>query len=70
MARQDTENLFRRYKGEGVTLKTTSGSIYEGRVVEITNDYVVLSQAEGGEACLVSLFFSAIESVHLKKATS
>ena len=67
MARQDTENLFRRYKGEAVALKTTSGGLYQGRVAEITNDYVVLSQDQDGEECLVSFFFSSIESVQLKK---
>ena len=38
MAGQHTENLFRRFKGEAVSIKTVSGGLYEGRVTEITND--------------------------------
>ena len=65
MAGQHTENLFRRYKGETVTLKTISGGIYEGRIVEITNDYVALSKPspDGVEDKPVFILFIAIESV-------
>lgn len=66
MAGQHTENLFRRFKGESVSLKTRSGGLYEGRIVEITNDYVCLSKpslVEGGDDKPVFIFFSAIESV-------
>ena len=44
MAGQHIENLFRRFKGEVVDVKTVSGGIYAGRVVEVTNDYVCLKQ--------------------------
>ena len=57
------ENLFRRFKGEKVNLKTISGGIYEGRLVEITNDYVCLSETTGSETQPVFIFFSAIESM-------
>ena len=57
------ENLFRRFKGEKVSLKTISGGIYEGRVVEITNDYVCLSETAGAESQPVFIFFTAIESM-------
>jgi hypothetical protein len=63
MAGQHTENLFRRFKGEKVNLKTISGGIYEGRVVEITNDYVCLNEITGNESQPVFIFFGAVESV-------
>jgi hypothetical protein len=62
MAGQHTENLFRRFKGEKVNLKTISGGIYEGRVVEITSDYVCLSETSGSDSQPVFIFFTAIES--------
>jgi len=63
MAGQHVENLFRRFKGEKINLKTISGGIYAGRVVEITNDYVCLNETDGGENQPVFIFFTAIESV-------
>ncbi len=63
MAGQHTENLFRRFKGEGISIKTITGGIYEGRVTEITNDYICLIETVGGEGVQVFLFFHAIESV-------
>jgi hypothetical protein len=62
MAGQHMENLFRRFKGEVVDLKTVSGGIYSGRIVEITNDYICLSESSApGQQ--VFLFFAAIESM-------
>jgi len=62
MAGQHMENLFRRFKGEVVDLKTVSGGIYSGRIVEITNDYICLTETSApGQQ--VFLFFSAIESM-------
>jgi ribosome maturation factor RimP len=63
MDRQHVENLFRRFKGEKVNLKTISGGIYEGRVIEVTNDYVCLSETTGAESSPVFIFFNAIESM-------
>ena len=63
MAGQHVENLFRRFKGEKINLKTISGGIYTGRVVEITNDYVCLNETEGGDSQTVFILFTAIESV-------
>jgi len=63
MAGQHTENLFRRFKGELVDIKTISGGIYAGRVVEITNDYVCLTETSGASGQQVFLFFTAIESM-------
>ncbi len=61
MGSQHTENLFRRFKGEVVALKTISGGVYEGRVNEITNDYVSL--IDDGEKAPTFVFFGAVESL-------
>ena len=63
MAGQHTENLFRRFKGQSVSIKTVTGGLYEGRITEIANDYVCLNETLGGEAVQVFLFFQAIESM-------
>ena len=61
---QRVENMFRRYKGQTVNIKTLSGGVYEGVVSEITNDYVALilsSEDEGRDQVFVLLH--SIESV-------
>lgn len=63
MAGQHLENLFRRFKGEVVDVKTISGGIYTGRISEITNDYVCLIETAGAPGQQVFLLFSAIESM-------
>ncbi|MBA2703164.1 MAG: hypothetical protein H0U60_04845 [Blastocatellia bacterium] len=63
MERQHTENLFRRYKGQLVNVKTISAGIYKGRVGEITNDYVALTDRDGDDETQTFLFFHAIESI-------
>ena len=63
MAGHDVENLFRRFKGEKINLKTVSGGLYTGRIIEITNDYVCLNETDGGDSQTVFIFFTAIESV-------
>ena len=63
MERQHTENLFRRYKGQLVNVKTISAGIYKGRVGEITNDYVALSDRDGADETQTFIFFVAIESM-------
>ncbi|PWT89860.1 MAG: hypothetical protein C5B55_10620 [Blastocatellia bacterium] len=63
MAGQHSENLFRRLKGELVNIKTVSGGVYKGRVVDVTNDYVCLNETIDMEGSQVFLFFSAIESM-------
>ena len=67
MARQDTENLFRRYKGQPVDLKMISGSVHRGRIGEITNDYVSLIDPDTEAS--IFIFFSAIESIVIKEVT-
>ena len=63
MPGQHLENLFRRFKGEIVDVKTISGGIYSGRISEITNDYVCLIETgtEPGQQVFIS--FIAIESM-------
>lgn len=63
MSGQHLENLFRRFKGEVVDVKTISGGIYSGRVSEITNDYVCLVETSGPLGQQVFLSFAAIESM-------
>jgi ribosome maturation factor RimP len=63
MERQHTENLFRRYKGQLVNVKTLSAGVYKGRVGEITNDYVALTDRDGKDETQIFLFFDAIESI-------
>lgn len=65
MAGQHAENLFRRFKGQVVTMKTISGGIYEGRVAEVTNDYVCLIERKDTESTEVYVFLSAVESAML-----
>lgn len=63
MPGQHLENLFRRFKGEVVDVKTISGGIYSGRISEITNDYVCLIETSGAPGQQVFLTFSSIESM-------
>lgn len=63
MPGQHLENLFRRFKGEVIDVKTTSGGIYTGRIAEITNDYVCLVETSGAPGQQVFIAFTAIESM-------
>jgi hypothetical protein len=63
MPGQHLENLFRRFKGEVVDVKTISGGIYSGRISEITNDYVCLIETSGAPGQQVVIAFTAIESM-------
>ena len=63
MDRQHTENLFRRYKGQIVNIKSLSGGVYKGHVGEITNNYVALSDRGGEDETQTFVFFDAIESL-------
>ena len=63
MERQHTENLFRRYKGELVNIKSISGGVYRGYVSETTNDYVSLIDRETEDDSQTFVLFSAIESM-------
>lgn len=67
MPLQHAENLLRRYKGQVVTIKMMSGAVHQGRLTEITNDFVelVVRKEEQGDAetTHVFLLFQAMESV-------
>ena len=66
MDRQHIENLFRRLKGEQISIKSISGGVYEGRITDVTNDYVCLG--ETGGTGQVFVFFIAIESMLVSDA--
>jgi len=70
MSGQHLENLFRRFKGEVVDVKTISGGIYTGRIGEITNDYVCLIETSGAPGQQVFLSFTAIESMAVSTTES
>ncbi len=69
MERQHTENLFRRYKGQLVNIKSVSGGVYKGYVAEITNDYVSLSDRDTEDKRQTFILFSAIESMVVIEAS-
>ena len=61
---QHIENLLIRFRGQSVTIKTTSGGVYEGSISDVTNDYVALKvKNEGQEDNLVIVLLHSIESV-------
>ena len=68
MAGQHIENLFRRFKGEVVDVKTISGGIYSGRVSEVTNDYIELIETSGSSGQRVFITFVSIESIAVLSA--
>ena len=63
MGRQHTENLFRRFKGELVNIKSISGGVYRGYVSEITNDYVSLIDRQTEDDTQTFILYSSIESL-------
>ncbi len=61
---QHIENLLIRFRGESLTIKTASGGVYEGLIVDVTNDYVALKTKSGDdEENLVIVLLHSIESV-------
>jgi phenolic acid decarboxylase len=70
MDRQHTENLFRRYKGQLVNLRTVSGGVYKGHVTEITGDYVALTDRETDDETKTYILFDAIESLVVLETSS
>jgi ferredoxin-fold anticodon binding domain-containing protein len=64
MSYQHIENLLIRFRGQSVTIKTASGGVYEGSIVDVTNDYVALKTKSGGaEDDLIIVLLHSIESV-------
>jgi len=68
MERQHTENLFRRYKGQLVNIRSLSGGVYKGHVVEVTNDYVSLADRDTEDKTQTFVLFDAIESIVVTEA--
>lgn len=64
MGLQHIENLLRRYRGQTVNIKTRSGGVYEGSIVDITNDYVALGMKnEDNSRDTVFVLLHSIEAV-------
>ena len=64
MSMQHIENMLRRYRGQSINIKTMSGGLYEGKITEITNDYVALTVSNGEDASdQVYVLLQSIESV-------
>jgi sRNA-binding regulator protein Hfq len=63
MDRQHIENLFRRYKGQLVTIRSISGGVYKGHVGEISNDYVLLIDRATEDEAQTFVLYHAIESI-------
>ncbi|MEP6819409.1 MAG: hypothetical protein ABJA18_07725 [bacterium] len=70
MEGQHLENLFRRYKGKLVTVRSITGSVYKGQVGEITNDYVLVTDSESGRETQVFVIYRAIESIVVSETPS
>lgn len=61
---QHVENLLIRFRGQAVDIKTMSGGVYEGKISDVTNDYVALKvQPADGEADEVIILLHSIESI-------
>jgi hypothetical protein len=64
MNHQHVENLLIRYRGQILSIKTLSGSVYEGSVSDVTNDYVSLRvKISETESDLVTILLHGIESI-------
>ena len=70
MGRQHTENLFRRFRGELVNIKSISGGVYRGYVSEVTNDYVSLIDRETEDDTQTFILYSSIESLVVIPSTT
>ena len=64
MNHQHVENLLIRYRGQAVDVKTISGGVYEGSIVDVTNDYVALKLRDAaGAEDTVFVMLHAVESI-------
>ena len=64
MSMQHIENMLRRYRGQAIDVKTMSGGLYQGKITEITNDYVALMvKGAEGDPEQVYVLLHSIESV-------
>lgn len=61
---QHVENLLIRFRGRAVDIKTISGGVYEGKVTDVTNDYVAIKLQSGDtEENEVIVLLHSIESI-------
>ncbi len=60
---ENKKSLFSRFRGRLVNIKTLSGGIYEGRVADVTQEYISLLEAENTEPTEVFIRINAIESI-------
>jgi hypothetical protein len=61
---QHVENLLIRFRGQSVDIKTISGGVYEGKITDVTNDYVAIRvQAGDPEENEVIVLLHSIESI-------
>jgi hypothetical protein len=61
---QHVENLLIRFRGRSVEIKTISGGVYEGKITDVTNDYVAIKVQPGnGEENEVIILLHSIESI-------
>jgi hypothetical protein len=61
---QHVENLLIRFRGQTVEIKTISGVLYQGKITDVTNDYVSLKiQPDSGEKDQVIVLLHSIESI-------
>jgi hypothetical protein len=69
MQLQHVENFFRRCKGQFVSIRSFSGTVYEGTVTEITNDFVALENTnDQGSTSRVIVLLHSIESISPKSS--
>lgn len=67
---QHVENLLIRFRGERIAIKTMSGGIYEGTVMDVTNDYVaVKAQTAEEDAHQLIILLHSIESISPQSRT-
>lgn len=61
---QHVENLLIRFRGQTVKIKTMSGGIYEGKITDVTNDYVAIKmQGSNAESEQIIILLQSIESI-------
>ena len=67
---QHVENLLIRFRGQDVNIKTMSGGVYEGKITDVTNDYVALKIKSGDdETDQVIVMLHSIESILPRNST-
>lgn len=64
MSHQHVENLLIRYRNQTVSIKSMTGTVYEGSISDVTNDFVALKiKGDSGEDESVIVLLHCIESI-------